>query len=263
MDPAGGPPDPHPPRARPPVTEPGPILQVDGVRTSFRRGQVLKSAGFSAHSGRITVLMGRNGAGKSSLFRVAVGRMRADSGRILYKGEPVETPTLAGLARRGLMYLPQETGLTQFFSIRQHLEAMARSFGGSSRLESVLEELKLGELQRRRPRHVSGGERRRAALALALVRQPDCLLMDEPFSGIDPTDRELVQGGLRSLREAGTAVVISGHDVEDLFELADDVIWVTAGTSHWLGTPAEARVHSRFSREYLGEVPGSRPSPEL
>lgn len=235
------------------MTEPGPILQVDGVRTSFGRGQVLRSAGFSAHPGRITVLMGRNGAGKSTLFRVAVGRAKADSRQVIYRGESVRAPSLAGLARRGLMYIPQDTGLTRLFSIRQHLEAVAQRFSGQDRMEPVMEEMKLVEMQDRRPHNVSGGERRRAALALALVRQPNCLLMDEPFSGIDPTDRELIRDGLRSLRGGGAAVVISGHDVDDLMELADDVIWVTAGTSHWLGTPAEARAHHQFSRKYLGE----------
>lgn len=234
------------------MTLPEPVLEVDGIGKSFGRTQVLKSAGFSAASGRITVLMGRNGAGKSTLFRVAVGRVRPDWGRVVYKGELVERPSLAWLARRGLMYLAQDSGLTRLFSVRQHLETLARRFRTRDRVKPVIETLDLGEFLDRRPHDVSGGERRRTSLAMALVRSPDCLLMDEPFSGIDPADREVIAGGLRSQRDEGAAVVISGHDVQDLFEVADEVIWVTAGTTHWLGTPAEARSHHQFRREYLG-----------
>lgn len=76
--------------------------------------------------------------------------------------------------------------------------------------------------------------------------------MDEPFAGVEPMDRPLVARGLARLREAGTAIVISGHDVEDIFGLSDRILWVTAGTTHWLGTPAEAARHEQFRREYLG-----------
>jgi len=234
------------------VTELRPILEVDGVGKAFGRVTVLKSGAFSVYPGRITVLMGRNGAGKSTLFRVAVGRVRAEWGRVAYKGEFVRRPSLARLARRGLMYLPQDSGLTRLFSIHEQIQAVADTFRASDRVDDVSEALRLSNVLSRRPQDISGGERRRAALALALIRKPDCLLMDEPFAGIDPTDRELVARGLRSLRDDGTAVMISGHDVPDLFELAEEIIWVTAGTTHWLGTPEEAQHHEQFRREYLG-----------
>jgi lipopolysaccharide export system ATP-binding protein len=234
------------------VTESRAVLEADGIGKSFRRVQVLKSAAFSAVPGRITVLMGRNGAGKSTLLRIAVGRVRAEWGRVVYKGELVRRPSLAWLARRGLTYLAQDSGLTRLFSVGQHLETMARRFRATDRVDAVLEALKLTGVVGRRLPDISGGEKRRASLALALIRKPDCLLMDEPFSGIDPADRELIANGLRSLRRDGTAVVISGHDVGDLLGVADEIIWVTAGTTHWLGTPDEAQRHDQFRREYLG-----------
>lgn len=241
-----------------PVSGARPILEVDGVGKGFGGVEVLKAASFRAHPGRITVLMGRNGAGKSTLFRVTVGRVRADWGRVVYKGELVRRPALAWLARRGLMYLPQGGGLTRLFSVRQHVHTMARRFQATDQVQAAVRMLKLTEVLGRKPQDISGGERRRASLALALVRRPDCLLMDEPFSGIDPTDRELIAGGLRLLRDKGAGLVISGHDVEDLFGVADEIIWVTAGTTHWLGTPEEARKHDQFRREYLG--PTGRPA---
>jgi lipopolysaccharide export system ATP-binding protein len=233
------------------------VLEVDGIGKRFGGLQVLKAASFAGWAGRITVLMGRNGAGKSTLFRISVGRVRADYGRVMYKGEFLARPSLPRLARRGLMYSSQDSSLTRLFSIRAHVDTVARTFGARDRVEGIVKRLSLAEILDRKPQAVSGGERRRASLALAMIRSPDCLLMDEPFAGIDPADREMVASGLTTLRNAGAAVVISGHDVEDLLQVADEVIWVAAGTTHWLGGPVEAQRHDQFRREYLG--PRGRP----
>lgn len=229
-----------------------PVLEVDGIGKAFGRQEVLKAGAFSARSGRIGVLMGRNGAGKSTLLRIAVGAVRADYGRVLYRGEFLRRSSLASLARRGLMFLPQEGILTPSFTVGQHLEGVAAAFQATDRIEGVVEELMLSPILDRGPRGISGGERQRAALGVALLRSPECLLMDEPFVGIDPKARELVAGGLLRLRSEGCAIVISGHDVDDLFQVADEVLWVTAGTTHWLGSPDRAREYAQFRREYLG-----------
>ncbi len=228
------------------------VLEVDGVGKRFGRRDVLKAASFRARVGAITVLMGRNGTGKTTLMRVAVGRVRPERGRVLYDGLYRPRPALHRLARAGLMYLDQESALTSLFSVRDHLASVARTFGSGARMQEVVDRLALGEFLGRRPGDVSRGERQRAALALSMLRSPRCLLMDEPFAGVAPRDRPLVAHGLESLREAGAAVVVSGHDVEDLLAVADDVIWVVAGTTHWLGTPAEAAADEGFRRDYLG-----------
>lgn len=229
-----------------------PILEADGLGKTFGERTVLKAGAFAAYPGGITALVGRNGAGKSTMLRIAVGRIRPDYGRILWRGRFVERPSLAALALDGLLYSTQSSALTDHFTLQEHLDAMARSFGGRERIPEILAFLELGEFLDRRPRQLSGGERQRASVGLALLRAPDCLLMDEPFAGVEPMDRPLVAWGLARLREAGTAIVISGHDVEDIFGLSDRILWVTAGTTHWLGTPAEAARHEQFRREYLG-----------
>jgi lipopolysaccharide export system ATP-binding protein len=229
-----------------------PILEVDGIGKAFGRNQVLKAGAFSARAGCISVLMGRNGAGKSTLLRIAVGKVRADYGRVMYRGEFLARPSLVRMAREGLMYIPQEGSLAPAFTLREHLESVARAFPASDRLDDVADHLALTPLLDQTRLTLSGGERGRSSLALATMRGPRCLLMDEPFTGIDPKDRSLVAGGLHALRARGAAIVISGHDVEDLFDLADEVIWVTAGTTHWLGAPERAREHAQFRREYLG-----------
>jgi ABC-type multidrug transport system ATPase subunit len=230
-----------------------PILEVDGVVKSFGGRRVLTSAGFSARRGRITALMGRNGSGKTTMLRVAVGRVRPEQGRVLYEGEPVHRPTLHRLARAGVMYSAQESALTALFTIGEHLRTYQTVYGsGAERLDEIVGLLELAEILPRRPARTSGGERQRASLGLALLRAPACLLMDEPFAGVAPRDRPLISAGLASLRAQGAAVVLSGHDVEDVLDVADEVVWVVAGTTHVLGSPDEARRHDQFRREYLG-----------
>lgn len=229
-----------------------PILEAHGLGKTFGRKNVLKAASFSAHTRRITALMGGNGMGKTTIFRIAVGRVRADHGSVLYQGRFLPRPSLARLARAGLMYSSQSSALTPVLSIRDHFQAFIDVFGEEGRFSDVIDELELKPFLDRRPIQISGGERQRASLGLAMMRSPACLLMDEPFAGVAPLDRHLVSRGLRSLKGRGTAVVISGHDVEDIFEVSDEIIWVTAGTTHWLGTPEEALGHDQFRREYLG-----------
>jgi len=233
------------------------VLEADGLGRSFGREEVLKAASFRAVAGRITALLGRNGSGKTTMLRIASGRLRADYGRVLYRGRYRARPRLSRLAREGLMFNPQGTLLTPHFRIREHLDAVrdvvAREAPEAIEATTrVVARMRLDECLERRPPGLSGGEKQRASLAMALLRRPSCLLHDEPFAGISPADRGLVAEGLTGLRDLGAAIVVTGHDVEDLFAVADEVIWVVAGTSHWLGTPEEARVHAQFGREYLG-----------
>lgn len=233
------------------------VLEADGVGKSFRGTAVLRSAGVRARSGQVTALMGRNGSGKSTLLRIATGRIRADHGRILFRGSYVPRPGLARLAAVGLFYSAQDSALTDLFTLGEQMDAVERVWGrggdgGALNRAEVLDAMRLEDLLDRRPREMSGGERQRATLAMALLRRPLCLLMDEPFAGVAPKDLPLITLGLTRLRDAGCAVVVTGHEVNELFAVADEVVWVVAGTTHTLGSPQEAAMHHQFRREYLG-----------
>jgi ABC-type multidrug transport system ATPase subunit len=226
-------------------------LAVDSVGKSFASHHVLKAASFWAREGRITAIMGRNGSGKTTLLQIAVGEVRPDTGVVRFLSRPYERPRLPVLARRGLYYLEARCRLPGTFPVGAQLNMIADRFGGGS-FDRVVAELELEELLERRAHELSGGEGRRAALAAAMIREPLCLLADEPFHGIAPKDQRLVGATLRRLAAAGTAIVITGHDVSALFGVADEVIWCVAGTTHGLGRPEDARSHPEFERDYLG-----------
>jgi lipopolysaccharide export system ATP-binding protein len=228
-----------------------PLFSADSIGKAFGRTVVLKSASVWATPGRITALFGRNGCGKSTLLKIGAGLMRADAGAVHFDGRCELRPRLHRLAARGLFYLPQEHLLADRWSLREHLEAVRWRFG-SPDPEAVITELGLGGLLDHWPHEMSGGERRRAELGIAWLRRPKCLLADEPFLAIDPGAAEVLAAALRKLAAEGCAILVTGHEVSQLMAIADDVVWMVAGTTHAIGTPREAADHHQFRREYLG-----------
>jgi ABC-type Mn2+/Zn2+ transport system ATPase subunit len=150
-----------------------------------------------------------------------------------------------------LYYLEERARLPTTFLIGIQLGCLRKRFGGPT-FDDVVARLGLEPHLQKRFDQLSGGEGRRAALAAALIRQPNCLLADEPFYGIAPKDQRLIGSALRELAAAGTAVIATGHEVEALLSISDEVVWCVAGTTHSLGGPDEARAHREFVREYLG-----------
>lgn len=227
-----------------------PLLVAESIGKAFGDRKVLVSARLEARPGVVTLVAGRNGAGKSTLLKISAGQLAPDHGTIRF-GERVFTkPSLDQLAREGLFFLPDREILSPSFTLRQQLTVFSRRFQGRL-VEEVAELLRLGKLLDRTPGSFSGGELRRAELALALARAPRCLIADEPLRGIDPKDSALLLESLRALAGDGCAVVVSGHEVKDLLGTADEVVWVTSGTTYSLGTPGAAVQHERFRREYL------------
>jgi ABC-type multidrug transport system ATPase subunit len=211
---------------------------------------VLRSAGLWVTAGRISVVLGRNGSGKTTIIRVTVGRVRANYGIVMFDGARLRRPRLPWLATRGLFYLPDRPLLCRGHTVREHFDALRHRFPQAP-CDAAVSLLRLEQLLDRRRHMLSGGENRRAALALALARRPRCLLADEPFTGLMPNDAALLAAAFRRLAAEGCGLVLTGHEVRQLLEVGDEVFWMTAGTTHLLGTPSEARQHHQFQREYL------------
>ena len=228
-----------------------PLLVADCVSKSFRDRRVLSAGSLRAVEGELRVLLGRNGVGKSTLMKIAAGWIQPDTGTVRFAETAYLTARLSHLATRGVFYLPDHDLYSSAFTVRTQLEMIRRQFDGSS-IEEAADLVGLGGKLDQRPDALSGGERRRAELAAIVVRRPRCLLADEPYRGIAPKDAEDMTRIFQRLTAAGTAVVITGHEVPTLMAAADHVTWCTAGTTYELGSPAAALEHGSFRRDYLG-----------
>lgn len=231
---------------------PTPTLVLDSVGKRYAERVVLTSAFFQAHPGRIHGIFGRNGAGKTTLLRIAVGLTAADHGTLRFRGEFYLRPRLPALARAGLFFWPaSEPLLSPSITVRDHLRGFAQAWRVPD-FDAVVARLGLESLLDQRGAALSGGEQQRCHLALALLRQPACVVADEPFRGLAPLDAELLMETFRKIADAGCAVVLSGHELTFLLGAVDEVTWVTSGTTRYLGPTAEAEAHETFRREFLG-----------
>jgi ABC-type multidrug transport system ATPase subunit len=228
-----------------------PILVAESVSKSYGSRRILSSATLRAVEGELRVLFGRNGIGKSTLLKIAAGRVAPDGGSVHFAGEAYLSVHQAALAARGLFYLPDHDLLSRAYTVRQQLEMVHEQFPGGDVMQSA-ERMGIAARLDQRPSALSGGELRRAELAAVLVRRPRCLLADEPYRGISPKDAEVLTAVLQELARGGTAVLITGHEVPTLLVAADHISWCTSGTTYELGAPAAARQHEAFRREYLG-----------
>lgn len=238
------------------------ILRADCIGKRFGGATVLNAATLRAVAGTVTYLVGRNGCGKSTLLRVAAGVLVPNSGVVSFKDRFVPRPRWHRMAREGFAYLPDRELLSPSRTVRFHLETVRRQF----RLPgygSAVERCGVGPLLDRACGTLSEGERRRVEVATVAVARPACLLADEPYRNLDPADREIIAGVIRQLANEGCAVVVTGHEVEELLRSVDAVVWCTDRTTYELGTPREALAHWRFVSAYIGPIRADRLVREL
>jgi len=227
------------------------LFIAESIGVSFYGTPVLKSASVWASPGQVTAVMGRNGSGKTTLFRAALGLVSREFGTVKFGSRTFLTPCLHQLSRLGLFYLPDLGLLSRRRTLRWHLSVLRGRFPDEAK-DHFPPGLGVEALMRKTVWAMSGGEERKAELALAWTRRPSCLLADEPLAGLAPKDQELVSEVIRTMADEGCAVVVTGHDVRPLMELADQIVWMVAGTTHGIGSPEEARNYDQFRREYLG-----------
>ena len=203
------------------------VLAGDSIDCSLGGRQILRAAYVDAIPGKITALVGRSGAGKTTLFNVLVGRCHSNGGQVRWQGERVARPSLPILARRGLFYHPDRPWLALHLTLAEHgaLLGSGRDWRGAA------ETLSATNWMDRRVGSLSGGELRLTELALGLALAPTVALLDEPFRGLEPLHREQVATALRVLAERGAAVLYADHDVEAVRRTADRLFSIEAGVT--------------------------------
>ena len=229
------------------------VLVADCVGKKYDDKWVLHSASLRATSGEVRALLGRNGAGKSSLFRIAAGLLAPDAGNVRFNGVVRERARFPLMAREGLCFVPDHDLLSNSFSLRQQFQFVRP---GAGEIERVADRLSIAPFLDARSHELSSGERRRAEIAFAMLRRPVCLLADEPLRNVAPMDAEILLGAFTEIADAGCAVVITGHEVPAILASVNHVTWCTAGTTYEMGPPFMARTDERFVRDYLGSRGG-------
>lgn len=232
------------------------MLEISHVNRSFGSKQVLHDVSFSVGGGRLTGFVGANGAGKTTTMRIILGVLSRDSGTVTLDGHP-----LAASDRRRFGYMPEERGLYPKMKVAEHIIYLARLHGLSPTAAkrntmALLERLDLADRANTMVESLSLGNQQRAQIAAALVHDPDVLVLDEPFSGLDPIAVETVQGVLKDRADSGIPVLFSSHQLDIVERLCDDLVVIANGEIRASGSTDKLRAQHGGS-QYDLELEGS------
>ena len=223
----------------------------------FGTKEAVRDVGLMIRPGEVVGLLGPNGAGKTTTFNIVVGRIRPTQGRVLLGDEEITDLPMYQRARRGITYLPQEPSIFRKLTVEENVLAILETLPGSrrersERLHRLLSELELQDKARQRGATLSGGERRRVEITRALVLNPRFMLLDEPFSGIDPIAVVDIQKIISQLRDRGIGVVITDHNVRETLTICDRAYIIKDGRIIREGTPEEITEDPTVREIYLG-----------
>ena len=220
---------------------------------------MVDSVSVDVQMGEVVGLLGPNGAGKTTSFYMIVGLVTPDSGRILLDDREITPLAMYQRARVGISYLPQEPSVFRKLSVEDNLRAILETLPISThekreRLGLLMEQMGLEKVRNNKGYMLSGGERRRVEIARSLAIQPEFLLLDEPFSGIDPIQVLEIQKIISDLRKSGIGVLITDHNVRETLAVTDRAYIINNGRIFRAGTPAALTMDAEVRRVYLGEA---------
>jgi len=238
---------------------PGRVLAVSGMAKAYRGRRVVDGVSLDISQGEVVGLLGPNGAGKTTTFYMVVGLIRPDGGRIEAGGVDITREPMYVRARRhGISYLPQEASVFRRLTVEENLMAILEGLPLTReerrrRCAVLLRDLGLTHLADHRAYTLSGGERRRVEIARALTTNPYFLLLDEPFTGIDPIAISDIQELVGELKERGIGVLITDHNVRETLKITDRAYIITEGKIFRSGKPEELEKDPQVRKIYLGE----------
>ncbi len=233
------------------------LLKATGLAKEYKKRRVVNGVTFSVSPGEIVGLLGPNGAGKTTSFNMIVGLVKPDEGEVVFEGKSIGNLPMHQRARLGIGYLTQEPSVFRKLTVEQNILAILETCTSDkmeqkARLKSLLDELDLTSLAKSKAYTLSGGEKRRLEITRALVTSPRMLLLDEPFSGIDPIAVYEVQKILRKLKERRMGILITDHNVRETLKLVGRAYIIHKGDVCCEGE-AEFLVNDSTAREiYLG-----------
>ena len=232
-------------------------FQAVELSKSYRGRKVVDDLDLEVGRGEVVGLLGPNGAGKTTTFYILVGLTRPDSGRVLLDGSDITDLPMYLRARNGISYLPQEPSVFRQLTAEENLLAVLETLPLTpeqqrDRLEGLLAQMGLETVRTSRAYVLSGGERRRLEIARSLVLEPAFILLDEPFSGIDPLTVVDIQKIIADLSRAGIGILVTDHNVRETLAVVDRAYIVHAGRIFRAGTPEELSGDAEVRRVYLG-----------
>ena len=228
------------------------ILRTDGLKKIYGGRSVVNGVDIHVRKGEIVGLLGPNGAGKTTTFYMIVGLVRPDGGRVFFHGKDVTHEPMYKRARLGMGYLPQEESIFRKLTVRQNIMAILETTALSKkdrdeRCDELLERFGIAHIAKNEALTLSGGEKRRLTIARSLVTNPKLLMLDEPFSGVDPIAVYDVQQIISDLRDMGLAILITDHNVRETLAITDRAYLIYEG-----------RVESQGDKDFLLRDPISR-----
>ncbi len=235
------------------------LLEARDLVKRYSGRAVVNEVSITIDQRSIVGLLGRNGAGKTTSFRMIMGMVRPDKGQVLFEGRDITKQPMYKRARLGIGYLSQEPSIFQRLSVRDNLYAILETMSitraeRNRKADMLIERFGLKEVAKSHGRFLSGGERRKLEIARAMVTDPSLILLDEPFSGVDPIAVEDLQQEIRQLHASGMSVLITDHNVERTLEVVDKAYIIDHGKVIGSGPPAEIIRDELVRRSYLGNT---------
>ena len=236
------------------------ILEANGLVKIYGRRRVVDGVSLTVNRGEVVGLLGPNGAGKSTSFKMMCGVVVPNRGQVFLQGKDVTQWPMHLRAREGGMgYLPQKSSVFAKLTCEQNLKGMMQLLGFSwrqqkTRCEELLEQFKITHIRKSKAGDLSGGERRRLEIARCLVSEPQIIMLDEPFAGIDPVTSQNIRVVIRELADRGIAILITDHDARAILHSADRTYVVSEGKILISGSAEEIIQHKEVRKKYLGDI---------
>jgi lipopolysaccharide export system ATP-binding protein len=235
------------------------LLETKGLVKRYSGRAVVEHVSIRVNQGEIVGLLGRNGAGKTTSFRMIIGMITPNEGQVIFDGVDVTEMPMYRRARRGMGYLSQEPSIFQRLSVRDNLLAILETMdltrdARRSRADQLLEQFGLAHVTDHEARTLSGGERRKLEIARALITNPTMILLDEPFSGVDPIAVEDLQREIRGLKDGGISILLTDHNVRETLSVTDRSYIIDSGKVLREGPPKQLINDELVRKTYLGST---------